>query len=484
MPTDRTRLVEDVVQRLDEYWTREFPLERFTYPKQGKKINDPIYQTIQVEPPIRFLLDLPVVQRLRWIRHLGLTSMVYPTAVHTRFDHSVGVYHVLTRFLDQFVKSRHAENGPNDPLHDFGENSLSEDLQLHLKVAAILHDVGHLPFSHCVESSFDSVDYPEMGSDLFPTASVHEYFGLKLLDTTYIRTALEVVGDNEGVELDVRFLRKCVAGDSKGVSPDRRWAVQLINGDLDADKTDYLVRDSHFTGVPYGNVDLSRLLLMFRVKRDGDSLELFGNVRGLTAFESLFLSRLFMYSTVYHHHAKVAAETFLSRVVRSYFRFNDAEPEELLAWTDFRLCARLESDERVGPHFLRLKARRLPKVLLSVDAREIKKKNWIREAKDLALERAIAERFYEEGLWEAEGGFDSVPLPPVLVHFSEPHAAAPRFRFFLPGGEPALVRELSNVIKKGTVLQRLGQAFSTDPSRASKKTAKLVEEVLDSELRA
>ncbi|MHA1733431.1 MAG: HD domain-containing protein [Promethearchaeota archaeon] len=477
--------VDGVVAEINREWQENFPLGE-VYPRKGKKINDPLYQTIHVEPAIRFLVDLPPVQRLRYIHHLGLTYFVYPTANHTRFDHSLGVYYVLSRFLDNFEKSRDELYGGTEKLHDFPEGGLNHDLTLQLKIAALFHDIGHLPFSHCGEACFAGLEIPELGTREYQTKAVHEYFTCKLVETPYVQQALELVERNEGVEIDTEFLKSCITGDATHVSDDLRWAVQLVNGDLDADKIDYLVRDSHFTGVPYGTIDLSRIVLMFRVKRVNGSLSLFGNKRGLTAFESLFLARLFMFSSVYHHHAKVAAEQAFSRLIADHFSRDGSNLFDLLGMNDFQLCGALDGSPSSRGRFRRLFNRKLPKLVLELSGSTMKDRGW-EPPKALvecrALERELESRLVAKGLVPRSGGGE----PAITLYFSESKTAAAKFQLYLDGGQTALISKYSNLIEGTTGLQKVGFAFSKSEVKIDQarklEISREIEQLLDEKAR-
>lgn len=447
---------------LNAYWEETFGLP--PYPRKGKKINDPLYKTIWVEPPIRYLVDLPLFQRLRYVNHLGLTYFVFPTANHKRFDHSLGVYRVVSGILDFFERSKNETFSNQESLHDFPEGHPTPAEVLTVKIAALLHDVGHLPFSHCSEQCFVGEPKPaEFNTAQYPTSSVHEYFSCKLLETPYVHAALAQVADHEHVEIDHELLKRCVVGDAVNVPPHQRYLVQLVHANLDADKIDYLVRDSHFTGVPYGTIDLSRLTLMFRVKREApgsDSLVLYGNERGLTAFESLLVARLFMFSAVYHHHAKIAAESRFTWLVRANFAAHDRPLCELLTLTDHELIALLEADPAFATPVKRLFHRRLPKIVHRIEflklARDARVPH-IGNALRVEMERDLAE------LLRREGYLTAAPNPgDLIVYFSKEKTATARFQVFREDRPPADLEHLSDIINPRTRLQRVGFVF-VDP---------------------
>ncbi len=216
-----------------------------------KSIKDSVHDHIAVDGVARDLLDTPALQRLRQIRQLGTVSLVYPSANHTRFEHSLGVYHLACRAL--------ASLGIKGPQAD------------RVKAAALLHDVGHGPFSHNLE------------------AVTHRYTG-RYHDEVDALLASGQVGDVlRAHDLEPSKIAALVAGEGR--------FGQLVSGELDVDRMDYLVRDAHHTGVPYGTIDHGRLVRALTFT-DGELVFAEGNVQ--TA-ESLLVARALMNPTVYSH---------------------------------------------------------------------------------------------------------------------------------------------------------------------------------------
>ncbi len=228
-----------------------------------KTIKDSVHDHIEITGVARALLDTPVLQRLRRIRQLGTVALVYPSANHTRFEHSIGVYHLADRAVDRL--------------------GLDGQRAKRLRAAALLHDIGHAPFSHNIESLLYRY-----------TGRYHD----QVADLLAASAASEVLKDHD---LDPERIAELIAG--KG----RYGAV--ISGELDVDRMDYLVRDAHHTGVPYGSIDQDRLLrgLSFR---DGQLVLGPGNVQ--TA-ESLLIARALMSPTVYNHHVARIGKSMLRR---------------------------------------------------------------------------------------------------------------------------------------------------------------------------
>jgi HD superfamily phosphohydrolase len=228
-----------------------------------KVIKDSVHDHIQVDGVARDLLDTPAVQRLRRISQLGTVSLVYPSANHTRFEHSLGVYHLACEALEHLnVEGRQAER---------------------IHAAALLHDVGHGPFSHNLEALTHR-----------RTGRYHDDVHGLLADGA-VGAALR----DHGLEPD--RVADLVAGEGR--------LGQLVSGELDVDRMDYLVRDAHHTGVPYGTIDHGRLVRELTFV-DGELVLAAGNVQ--TA-ESLLVARALMNPTVYSHSVARIGKAMLRR---------------------------------------------------------------------------------------------------------------------------------------------------------------------------
>jgi len=255
-------------------------------------IRDPVHGYVRLDDLAVDLVDTQEMQRLRWIKQLGLAHLVYPGANHTRFEHSLGSYHLAGLFARQL--------------------ELEEADGLEIRAAALLHDVGHGPFSHVTERVL----------------------------STYLREEHEDVGDR---------LRKGELGEAlrdHGLEPHRIQRLirgetplgQLVSGEVDVDRMDYLTRDAHYTGVAYGVIDYQRLMETMAM-RDGHLVIEEG---GIHAAESLLVSRLLMYPTVYFHHASRIAQKMLDGGVRVMVE-EGADPREIRGMDDPQLMAAMTS---------------------------------------------------------------------------------------------------------------------------------------------
>ncbi|MFC4359207.1 HD domain-containing protein [Halobium salinum] len=256
-------------------------------------IKDSVHDHIEVEGVAAALLDTPEVQRLRHIKQLGTVQLVYPSANHTRFEHSLGVYHLANRALSHLgVEGPRAER---------------------VRAATVLHDVGHGPYSHNVESL------------------THRHTG-KYHDDVEELLARGAVGDVlRDHDLDPAEVAGLVAGEGQ--------YGQLVSGELDVDRMDYLVRDAHHTGVPYGTIDHERLVRELRFV-EGELVLDEGNVQ--TA-ESLLLARALMNPTVYQHHVARISKAMLRRASELLLDQPDITAEQLRRMDDADLLVALRA---------------------------------------------------------------------------------------------------------------------------------------------
>jgi len=250
-----------------------------------KIIKDPVHGYIEVAPCALDLLDSPMLQRLRYIRQLGFSFLVYPGAHHTRFEHSLGTLYLANVMARQL-------------------NLQEEELTL-VAAAALLHDIGHGPFSHAIEPVMEE----------FCGRSHHEVSWL--LEDPGLSGCLERYG----------ILQKEVCAVLSG----NHSLSGIIHGELDVDRMDYLLRDAHYTGAPYGTVDAHRLIRNTCLSDGSITLE----EGGVNAAESLLIARTLMRPAVYYHHVSRIAEMMLSSAVRAHLEKDPgANPSEFMRLDD------------------------------------------------------------------------------------------------------------------------------------------------------
>jgi len=340
-------------------------------------IRDPLWNNIQLDPQAVRLVDTGVFQRLRYVRQLGLAYLVYPGATHSRFEHALGAYHLAGRTLTLLRERGELERIPH------------EECAI-VRAAALLHDIGHYPFSHALE---------EIG------ALHHEEVARALLTEGAIASEL----------------REHVAPDA----PERVYALirgrsdnplqGLISGSLDLDKIEYLKRDAFMCGVPYGEIDVDRLLHSLTLIDHPDTGQHAIGVleKGLSALESLLFAKYQMYRNVYWHHAVRSATAMYKRLVDEALRTGAIAAAELATFTDEGLLHRLEQ-RTASPLLAALRERRLHKRAFECSAAELGEGGeWL--ATDRALTVAVEDALAPElGLAPGEILLDYPEKPEML----------------------------------------------------------------------
>ena len=362
-------------------------------PREFEVVRDPLWNTIRLDPTAVSIIDTPQFQRLRQIRQLGLAYLVYPGATHTRFDHAVGVYH-LARWALGLLSERGELEGI-DPT----ECAL-------VPSAALLHDVGHYPFSHALE---------ELDGEWVP--GHHEALTGRFLRAPELAGALDAIGPDAAERIEA-LIRARSASPLQG----------LVSGSLDLDKIEYLRRDARFCGVPYGEVDVDRLLNALTLLPDPATgrAEIGIHEKGLSALESLLFAKYQMFRNVYWHHAVRAATAVYKRLVQDAVDGALVTPDEIVGMTDERLLVTLEfrALERGGPHAERvarrwlpaIAERRLPKRALELPGealRGLPAEEWLYD--EPRLRHALELRLADELGLPCGGAFVDYPEKPRML---------------------------------------------------------------------
>jgi len=234
-----------------------------------KIINDPVFGFINIPDKFIFqIINHPYVQRLNRIRQLGLAFYVYPGAVHSRFQHSLGAMHLMSEAINQLRSNGH---------------SISDEEKSGAMACILLHDIGHAPFSHALETALVKEIH-------------HEDISFLLMDKMNRET-------NGKLDTAIAIFRD---------SYPKRFLHQLVSGQLDVDRLDYLRRDSFFTGVTEGNIGSARIIKMLNLKDDKLVIE----AKGIYSIENFLMARRLMYWQVYLHKTAVAAENMLINTLK------------------------------------------------------------------------------------------------------------------------------------------------------------------------
>jgi HD superfamily phosphohydrolase len=286
-------------------------------------VRDALYDRIPLSPPEIALIGTSAFGRLERIQQLGFVSRVWPGARHTRFEHSLGVMH-LTRLAVDHLRTTVRGHWLSD-----------EDARVAV-AAALLHDIGHYPFSHAIE---------ELGPPIVP----HERTARRLVEGPQIAPILE-----ESWGVDPRRVAALIDTEADGLAPADRLLRGVLSGTLDMDKLDYLPRDARACNVPYGGVDTARLIDALTiadvpVERGDAELRVVIGEKGISPLHSLINARQEMFDNVYWHHTNRACMVMLLRATQEALLAGALTADELVAHDDAALLSLLASDRMPTP---------------------------------------------------------------------------------------------------------------------------------------
>lgn len=322
------------------------------------RVRDPVHGFVQLTSQERALADTPIFQRLRGIRQLAMANLVYPGAVHSRFDHSLGVCHIagmLCQTLD-----------------------LGDHVRL-VRLAALLHDIGHGPFSHVSESALDRYADRSKLKGAQKKEEIHE-----LITDDLIRRGVDI--DKILGQQDRDHIAQLL---SRGFGePVLR---SIISGPLDADKQDYLLRDSHFCGVPYGIYDIRQLHRSLVVESDAGDKVLMVAEDGVHALEQYVLAKYYLTTMVYGHRVRLITDQMIHRAIvlgvdtdgvdelRALYAYDGTAAflRRYIGWDDARFLLTFTNRRRFSGKYVlelatRLVQRRLLKMVFAKSLADIK----------------------------------------------------------------------------------------------------------------
>lgn len=294
--------------------------------KKKVLIKDPIYGYIQCDFEEIKVIDTEAVQRLRRIRQLAGSEFVYPAGVHTRFEHSLGVMHLSNLMAESLVSKGYLE---------------SDAVEM-VKIAGLLHDVGHGPFSHVFEALL-----------IRHLKKTHEDITVEIITQTSLKDVVESIG------LDARDVALLAVG--KLQKKHKEFLSQIISSSIDCDKLDYILRDSYHTGGEFASIDVFRLIHTVDLHEGNLAVDLVA----LPTLESFLVARVELFRSIYFHKASRAAQILLEKgleKVNEEMNIVKVSPQEYLSYDDYSMWGLMLQCKGSKPYIERLRVRDLPKV--------------------------------------------------------------------------------------------------------------------------
>ena len=282
----------------------------------SKFIRDSVHGNLDISPFEMEILDYPQMQRLRRLKQLGFINLIYPGANHSRFEHSIGTMHLAGKLANHLELD-------------------SDDTEL-VRISGLLHDIGHGPFSHVSEYVLP-----------VPHEEITEY----------------VI---KNTSLTDKLSEKFNVNDIADIIHGKGSLGAIISGELDVDRMDYLMRDSHYTGVEYGVIDVERLISNLRLQD-----ELILDIKGVQAAESLLVARYFMYPSVYQHHTTRILNSMFRRCIEHLIKEHGLNASEMYKYDDSDMISLCRNSTGYAKETItRIDNRDLLKTVWSIDFKE------------------------------------------------------------------------------------------------------------------
>ena len=394
-------------------------------------IRDPLWSHIYLSPELLAIINTDVFQQLSRIKQLGPTFLVYPGATHTRLNHSLGVFHIAKRIITRLVR------------HPEAPRLSMEGVKAYL-AAALLHDVGHFPYTH----SFKSLPLAE-----------HEHLTGRLVQEGELATRIR-----DGLRVDPALVARIVDESmDDGGNQEVRLYRSLLSGSLDPDKLDYLNRDAYFCGVPYGLQDIDfALSRLVPIGYEGVGLE----ESGVSAVENILFSKYLMYRAVYWHRTVRVATAMIKKAVHQGLHDEVIRPEDLYGLDDELFLERF-AHHPYPPFELiaQVGARRLLKPVsdISFDSRD-------------PVQQRLADMATREQLERELAGSLRLPEYQVIIDLPDPVSFEAHFPIFVDGQaqpfaqrsvfSPDVVSRFTETIRRVRLMLPASHAAKTTDARA------------------
>ncbi|ABS55093.1 metal dependent phosphohydrolase [Methanoregula boonei 6A8] len=320
------------------------------------------------------IIDTPIVQRLRYISQLGLAYSVFPTARHTRFEHSLGV----SIMVDKMFKSLEE----NHQLEHIRDRNIRKNNYIELRIAGLLHDIGHGPFSHVSEiimSEYEPIEKEAIKEGCKP----HELLAYKMLQTEKFQNFFAELNKHYKIDISPSNIANYIIGKVDNPKDDQ-YLADLINGQCDADKLDYIARDSNFTGVKLA-LGIDRLLLSLGVDKiscfDGMKRKLIVNEKGLMPLEQILIAKIMLNYSIYLHQKVRAIDYMIIPLLRKIVREKKEisghtikSPLDFLLIDDYDILNFASSDTETSNLCKSIKMRKIFKRSLVISPKTIDRK--------------------------------------------------------------------------------------------------------------
>ncbi|HUY14338.1 MAG TPA: HD domain-containing protein [Terriglobia bacterium] len=393
------------------------------------EVRDPIHGFIYREPDERDVIDTSVFQRLRRLKQLALATLVYPGATHSRFEHSLGAFHLAGKIASAL-----------------GVHETDRHL---IRMAALLHDIGHGPFSHVTEPILRKhTDSQKLGPEI-KVSKIHELISWQIIRAN--PELAKLIADKQ---------REQIVGLLNGTWG-HSYLQEIVSGPVDADKQDYLLRDSLFSGVKYGIYDQERLSNTLLVHDDNDDRFLAISIDGIHALEQFVLAKYYMTTQVYRHKIRLITDQMIARAIdlgieedkigwlKKLYSYDGSDEyiNEYLRWSDERLVIEILSKETPEGYakdfFTRLHNRHLFKCIFDVDQNDFLDPNVrsfvFGDSKEFykPLEKAVADQF----------GIDKNHVIAYMISFDSATRTESEIPVVHEAKEPTLFHDESTLFK-------------------------------------
>jgi HD superfamily phosphohydrolase len=379
------------------------------------EIRDPVHGFISLDEWEWEILNQPAFQRLRRIKQLAWTDYIYPGAAHSRFEHSLGAMHVAAR-LFQSICDRNADLLKSE--FSLNADGIGRQIKI-IRLAALLHDIGHAPFSHAAEAVFPL----ESESGLH---FAHETYSSAIVDYA-LRDVIENHALNQNNYRITADEIKSVFSERPGAGKNLVWKL-LVSGQMDADRMDYLLRDSLHAGVSYGRYDLDRIAATITLCEEPETGDFVIGVEegGARAVEGLLIARYMMFTQVYFHKTRTVYDYHLIEALKEMLKSQggvfprpDSEKniQRYLDWDDWKVLGAIKA-KQAGEHGERLLSRTHYRPVYATpevpDSDDLEKFEYIfADLADLgAIQREAGRswyRFEKEGIWVKPDAANATP---------------------------------------------------------------------------